>query len=131
MKMKPLHRICLSFLFAIVAASHARADVLITIDGSSSDVIVTAIRNLDLTGASQYVANPNPGSYTPGIIAGGSNWYVAPGSGQAHDSYFLSTVDVPFGTSTAFANSPSSTSGDVWCRICSRKHRSRSGVRQW
>jgi hypothetical protein len=41
MKMKPLHRICLSFLFAIVAASHARADVLITIDGSSSDVIVT------------------------------------------------------------------------------------------
>jgi len=112
MKKKFLHQIGLSLILAIVVANTAQADVLITIDGSSSDVIVTAVGILDLTGAAVHALNPPPGSYTPGIIAGGASWYVAPGSGGAHDSYFLTTVDVPFGTSTTFANAPTSISGD-------------------
>lgn len=105
-------QIVFSLLLAITAASNAHAAMCITIDGSTNDVVVTASGSLDVTGASVYVANPNPGSYSPGIIPSGTSWYIAPGSGGAHDSYFLTTVDPnPFGTSTVF-NAPSSSSGD-------------------
>lgn len=110
MRMK-LHQICLSLLLVIVVANNGLADVVVTIDGSTADVIVTAIGDLDLTGATLHAANPAPGTYSPGIIAGGPSWYVAPGAGLAHDSYFLTSVTVPFGTSTSFVG-PTSSSGD-------------------
>ena len=112
MKTKPLSQICFSILLAIFVANNARADVVITIDGSTTDVVITAIGDLDFTGATVHALNPAPGSYTPGIIADGDSWYVAPGGGGAHDSYFLTTVDVPFGTSIAFSNAPTSATGD-------------------
>jgi len=98
----------LSLLIAFLAVSITQAAVVVTIDGSSPDVVVTASGSLDITGATAHA----PGAaYSLGVIAGGTSWFVAPGSGQAFDSYFLTTVQAPFGTSTSLA-SPSSVSGD-------------------
>lgn len=111
--MKYILSICLSISLAVIVANSASADVCVVIDGSTADVVVTVSGSLDLTGAAPYVVNDpiaSPG-YTPGIVPSGSGWYVGPGAGQAHDSYFLTSVDVPFGTSTSFIT-PDSSSGD-------------------
>lgn len=106
--MKRQFQVLLAILLALAAANKAHADVCIVIDGSSTDLVVTVNGSLDVTGAAAYVSG---GSYNPGIIPGGSGWYVAPGGAGAFDSYFLTSVSGPFGTSTSFST-PDSSSGD-------------------
>jgi PEP-CTERM motif len=91
------------------AAGPANASVLIDITQSAGNVDVTATGSLDLTSATFDHVQP----YSTGIIPGGSNWYVALGTTPGMDWYRLTSVTLPFGTSTNFFTS-SSTSGDAF-----------------
>lgn len=92
----------------LAAARPANSSVLIDITQSGGNVDVTATGSLDLTGATL----ANGSGYSPGIIPGGSNWYIAAGTGAGEvDFYDLSSVTVPFGTSTNFFDSGFFASG--------------------
>ena len=102
-------RLCL-VVFLLLASTHVlNASIVVTIDSSSGNLVVTASGDLDLLGTSVFM---NGGSYTPGVIPGGDNWFLAPGPGTAFETYALVTADAPFGTSTSFFDAPDSTSGD-------------------
>lgn len=90
------------------AAGPANAAVLIDITQSGGNVDVTATGSLDLTGATFDHVQP----YSTGIIPGGSNWYIALGSTPGMDWYRLTSVNLPFGTSTTFFTAPAS--GDAF-----------------
>jgi hypothetical protein len=99
------------FTAAAFAAGAANSAVLIDITQSGGNVDVTATGSLDLAGATLFNSG---GSYHPGIIPGGSNWYIAPGPGASWDGYDLTSVSLPFGTSTNFFNSGFTSSGDTF-----------------
>ncbi len=91
------------------AAGPASSSVLIDITESAGNVDVTATGSLDLTGATFDHAQP----YSTGIIPGGSNWYIALGTTPGMDWYQLTSVSLPYGASTNYFTSPS-TSGDAF-----------------
>ncbi|HTT13025.1 MAG TPA: PEP-CTERM sorting domain-containing protein [Burkholderiaceae bacterium] len=101
-----------------LAASPAHSTVLIDVTESAGNVDVVASGSLDLTGATQFINSTiNYAAYSVGIIPGGSNWYVAPGSGGSFELFELTGATLPFGSSSAFFNPPSSSSGDsftIW-----------------
>ncbi len=99
-------------IFAFTSATEAGVTINVTEVGS--DVVFTTTGSLDLTGAT--FVNAGIG-YQDGLIPGGSNWYIASGAGSGADTYALTSVDLPFGTSTTFFDTPSSVSGDdflIW-----------------
>jgi hypothetical protein len=93
----------------VPAAGPANSSVLIDITQSAGNVDVTATGSLDLMGATFDHAQP----YSTGIIPGGSNWYIALGTTPGMDWYQLTSVSLPYGTSTNYFTSPS-TSGDAF-----------------
>ena len=105
---------CVITVFALaVAAGSANAGVIIDVTEAGGNVVFSTTGSLDLSGAPSL----GGGSYSPGFIPGGSNWYIGPGSGSSVDRYALTSFAGPFGTSTGFFNNPSSVSGDdffIW-----------------
>lgn len=101
-------------VFACAAwAGTANAGVIIIVDEVGNDVVFTASGSLDLTGASLI---GGASSYNSAEISGGANWFLAPGSGGAYESYAMTSSDGAFGTSSAFVPA-SSSSGDnffIW-----------------
>lgn len=93
----------------VLAPGLANAGVVINITQSGGNVDVTATGSLDLTGATFNHQQP----YSTGIIPGGSNWYIALGTTPGMDWYDLTSVSLPFGTSTNYFTS-SITSGDAF-----------------
>lgn len=93
---------------AFVAAP-ATAAVVITVNEVGSDVVFAISGSLNLTGAVSTGAYPN---YGLGFISGGSNWYIAAGSGATVTGYEFTTFDGPFGTSGTYFSSPTSSTGD-------------------
>jgi len=93
----------------VLAAGVANASVIFDITQSGGNVNVTATGSLNLTGATF----DHGQGYLTGIIPGGSNWYIALGTTPGMDWYRLTSVSLPFGTSTSFDLS-SSTSGDAF-----------------
>lgn len=96
------------------AAGSTNAAVVINVTEVAGNVVFTTTGSLNLTGATDEGGYP---SYGLGFIPGGSNWYVATGGGGAVHGYAFTSFDGPFGTSTSFFSSPSSTSGDnffIW-----------------
>ena len=99
----------------VVALSPVSADasMIILVTEAGGQVVFSATGSLDLTGAE----SDGDIGYDNGFIPGGSNWYLAPGSGGTVDLYFLSSAAGAFGTSGEFFSSPSSVSGDeffIW-----------------
>jgi PEP-CTERM motif len=113
--MKPAKAVLGAMTLAMaLAAASANATVIIDITEVGGDVVVTASGSLDLTGATFVNSYP---AYSPWIIPGGDNWYVAPGPGGPTEGWALTSFEVPFGTSLTFFSSPSSLSGDnffIW-----------------
>jgi hypothetical protein len=125
--------LALGFALATIAlAGQAKADVVINVNQVGGDVVFSTTGSLDLTGANP-ANDPNDPTYQIGFIPGGNNWYIASGSivylagagcgglpssggpcGGAIAMYDLTSFEVPFGTSTNFFNSPSSSSGDAF-----------------
>lgn len=93
----------------VLAAGVANASVIIDITQSGGDVDVTATGSLNLRGATF----DHPQAYSTGIIPGGSNWYIALGTTAGMDWYRLTSVNLPYGTSTNFDTS-GLTSGDAF-----------------
>ena len=91
----------------------AQAVVTIEVSESAGNVYFSTSGSLDLTGAT-YLGGIG---YADGFIPGGTNWYIASGSGGFVDNYAFTAFDGPFGTSQQFFNSPTSVSGDdffIW-----------------
>ena len=96
------------------AAAPASAAVVITVNEVGSDVVFAVSGSLNLTGAA---STTTYSSYGLGFISGGNNWYIASGSGLSVTGYALTTFDGPFGTSTNYFSSPTSSTGDdffIW-----------------
>jgi hypothetical protein len=104
----------LTLAVAILAASGtASAAVIINVYEMGSDVVFSTTGSLNLSGAS-YLGGIG---YADGFIPGGSNWYIASGSGSSVDNYALTSFAGAFGTSGTFFNTPSSVSGSdffIW-----------------
>jgi hypothetical protein len=92
----------------VLAAGPANADEVINITESGGNVDVTATGSLNLTGATF----DHQQNYSTGIIPGGSNWYIALGTTLGMDWYRLTSVTLPFGTSSTYYTS-FLTSGDA------------------
>jgi hypothetical protein len=91
----------------------SQAAVIISVTEVSGDVVFSTAGSLNLAGA----AFQGGIGYNDGFIPGGSNWYIASGTGTSVDNYALTSFAGPFGTSTNFFNPPSSVSGDdffIW-----------------
>jgi hypothetical protein len=115
--MKFLSKTSVAALVVGMAASSASASVIVSILQNGTDVDIVASGSLDLSGASAIGSN---NSYGVGVIPGGINWYIAPGSGGANKWYGLTGTTLPFGTSTTFNTSYSSASGDnffIWGQV--------------
>jgi len=103
-------------------AGPARATVFIDVTESGGNVVFSVTGVLNLTGAIRDPGDPDDENYQIGLIPGGNNWYIAPGknvfpppnNGGPVDFYRLTNFQVPFGTSTTFFSSPSSSSGDAF-----------------
>jgi hypothetical protein len=99
---------------ALGTSAPTNAAVIINVTQVGGDVVFSATGSLNLTGAAAAGSYLN---YDNGVIAGGANWWVAPGPGGATDTYALTTFDSSFGTSAVFYSSPTSVSGDnffIW-----------------
>lgn len=95
-------------------AGTANATVIIDVTETGGDVVFDVSGSLDLTGAIAAQSGP---SYGLGFISGGSNWYIATGSGSAYQGYEFTSFDGAFGTNLNYFSSPTSTSGDnffIW-----------------
>jgi hypothetical protein len=91
----------------------ANAVVTIDVTESAGSVLFSTSGSLNLNGAT-YLGGIG---YADGFIPGGSNWYIASGSGAAVDNYAFTAFDGAFGTSGSFFNSPASVSGNdffIW-----------------
>ena len=111
---KPVLATVTTALAMVFAAGTAQAAVIIDVKEVGGDVVFSAAGSLDLAGASSAGAYNN---YGHGFIAGGSNWYVAPGPGGPTKAFAFTSFDGPFGTSLSYFSSPSSFSGDdffIW-----------------
>lgn len=109
-----MNRHLLAAVTAALCCSAAQAAVIINVTEVSGDVVFTSSGTLNLAEATQL---GSIGSYGLGIIPGGSNWYYAQGSGGAVVSYAFTAFDGPFGTSTNYFDSPTSSTGDnfaIW-----------------
>lgn len=98
---------------ALVAVP-ANAGVIINVTEVGGDVVFDVSGSLNLTGA---VTAQNGPAYGLGFISGGSNWYIATGSGSGYQSYAFTSFDGPFGTNQTYFQFPTSTSGDnffIW-----------------
>jgi hypothetical protein len=105
----------LGLLAAVLLAGPltAQAVVTITVTESAGTVNFSTSGSLNLTGAS-FLGGIG---YADGFIPGGTNWYIASGSGGSVDNYAFTAFDGPFGSSGTFFNSPTSVSGDdffIW-----------------
>ena len=101
-------------LAALLFPLTANSTVIINVTETGGDVVFDINGSLDLTGATSAGSGS---AYGLGIIPGGSNWYVAGGSGGAWESYAMTSFDGAYGTSTSYFSSPTSTSGDdffIW-----------------
>lgn len=100
--------------FTLLGASEsARAAVIIEVYETGGDVVFATTGNLNLRGATALSGI----NYDDGFIPGGSNWYVASGTGSSVDNYALTAFDGPFGTSETFFSTPNSVSGSdffIW-----------------
>jgi len=106
--------IYLAFIAALLSPLMAHSTVIINVVETGGDVVFDISGSLDLTGSTSAGSGSN---YGLGAIPGGSNWYIAGGSGGAWESYEMTGFDGPFGTSTNFFSPPTSTSGDdffIW-----------------
>lgn len=98
----------------LAGAMPLQAAVIINVTEVGDDVVFTSSGTLNLSGAAQ--VNLYSG-YGLGIIPGGSNWYYAQGSGGSVIGYALTGFDGPFGTSSLYFGSPTSSTGDdfgIW-----------------
>jgi hypothetical protein len=98
----------------VFCCASADAGVIIDVTQVGGNVVFSTNGSLNLTGAT---SAGGIGSYGLGFIPGGSNWYIASGSGTGVDSYVLSSFAGPFGTSASFFSGPSSSSGNnffIW-----------------
>jgi len=93
----------------LTATDYSRASIVISITDNSGNLTVTATGSLNTTGLMPFP--PGGSNYSPGIISGGTSWYIGPGSGGAFENYQLATFSVPFGTSTTQIV-PDSSTGD-------------------
>jgi hypothetical protein len=110
MKTKVLGLMAVGLLAGPMAAE---AVVTIDVSESSGSVHFSTSGSLNLTDA---VFLGGIG-YMDGFIPGGSNWYIASGSGSSVHNYAFTAFDGPFGTSLSFFDSPTSVSGDdffIW-----------------
>ncbi len=100
---------------ALFACSAAHSAIIINVTESAGNVVFDTSGTLDLSGAT---GAGSYGGYGLGIIAGGSNWYIASGSGAGPlAGYAFTAFDGPFGTSSTYFNSPASSTGDdfaIW-----------------
>jgi len=99
---------------ALFACSAAHSAVVINVTESGGSVLFNTSGSLDLTGATNVGSY---GSYGLGIIPGGSNWYLASGSAGPVVGYAFTAFDGPFGTSTNYFSSPTTSTGDefaIW-----------------
>ena len=106
--------ICSILLAALLFPLTANSTVIINVTETGGDVVFDINGSLDLTGAT---SSGSGSAYGLGIIPGGSNWYVAGGSGGSWESYAMTSYDGAYGTSTSYFSSPTSTSGDnffIW-----------------
>ena len=97
----------------LVGPMTSNAVVTIDVTESAGSVLFSTSGSLNLNGAT-YLGGI--GSVN-GFIPGGSNWYIASGSGVAVDNYAFTAFDGAFGTSELFFESPASVSGDdffIW-----------------
>ena len=97
----------------LVGPMTSNAVVTIDVTESAGSVLFSTSGSLNLNGAT-YLGGIG---YADGFIPGGSNWYIASGSGGSVDNYAFTAFDGPFGTSGSFFNSPASVSGDdffIW-----------------
>ena len=100
-------------LFIMLGPIAANASVIINVTEVGGDVVFDTSGSLDLTGAS-FLGGIG---YDDGFISGGSNWYVASGTGNAVDNYALTSFHGAFGTNGSFINNPSTVTGDdffIW-----------------
>jgi hypothetical protein len=100
-------------LLMVFAAGPANAAVVINVSEVGSDVVFATTGSLNLTGATGLGGI----GYADGFIPGGSNWYIASGTGGSVDNYALASFAGAFGTDGNFFNNPSSVSGDdffIW-----------------
>ena len=98
---------------ALPLIAPVEAAVVIDVQEVGGNVVFTTTGSLDLTGATYFSTT----QYDVGVISGGSNWYIASGSGSSVDTYKMTSFDGAFGTNTTFLDSPSATSGDdffIW-----------------
>jgi len=104
----------------LLFAGSAPAAVLINVTQAGGNVTFSTTGSLDITGA----IFDRDGPFNTGFISGGSNWYIASGSGGENTGsgdnvafYNLTGADGAFGTSGSFMTPPDSTSGDnflIW-----------------
>lgn len=112
--MRNLVAFVISAFALVICCGSAEAGVIIDVTQAGGNVVFSATGSLNLTGAT---ASGGYSSYGLGFIPGGSNWYIAPGSGSSVDSYVLTSFAGPFGTSNSYFNTPNSSSGDsffIW-----------------
>ena len=110
MKSKIVGLVAVALLAGPMAAN---AVVTINVTESGGSVLFSTSGSLNLNGATYLGGN----NYADGFIPGGSNWYLASGSGSRVDNYALTAFDGPFGTTGSFFDSPASVSGDdfyIW-----------------
>lgn len=78
----------------VFAAGPANAAVVINVSDVGSDVVFATTGSLNLSGAT-YLGGIG---YSDGFIPGGSNWYIASGTGNSVDNYVLASFAGAFGT---------------------------------
>ena len=117
MKTSRLSFLKLSSIAALTMAivgGQANAAVIINVTEVGGNVVFDVAGSLNLTGA---VTAQSGGPYSLGFISGGSNWYIASGSGNGYQGYEFTSFDGAFGTDLNFYSSPSSSFGDnffIW-----------------
>jgi hypothetical protein len=109
-----MKRHLLAAAISALCCGSAQAAVIISVAEVGADVVFSSTGTLNLTGATQVSSFSN---YGLGIIPGGSNWYYAQGNGGEVVGYAFTAFDGPFGTSTNYFSSPTSSTGDdfaIW-----------------
>ena len=103
-----------ALLGTLVFSGVTHASITINVTEVGGNVVFSTSGSLDLTGATSVLMSV---SYADGVIPGGNNCYSASGAGNTADTFALTSVDLPFGTSTTLFSPPSSSTGDdflIW-----------------
>lgn len=113
MKLGLSKRLLVAAAATLIAYLPASSSVIINIIESGGGISVDYSGSLDISGAT---ADSTYGGHSPGMIAGGTNWWIGGPTGSVTE-YNFSSYDGPFGTSTSFITPPTTQSGDpfwIW-----------------